>query len=123
MNSENTYDLFIQGKKLAKENEHLRAIMFFEKAKKLEPEKGSIREALAFSYYKCGLYTSAKENFSKAINIDAANDYAHYGLGLCLLKEGKINAALGHLKIALAMKPGNLFYSKAVKKYSTIFKE
>lgn len=123
MNYEDTYNLFAKGKKLAKENEHLKAVMLFEKAKKLEPEKGSIREALAFSYYKCGLYSSAKENFLKAISIDAANDYAHYGLGLCLLKEGKINKALGHLKIAMAMKPDNIFYSKAVKKYSAIFKE
>lgn len=123
MNVEDTYDLFSKGKKLAKKNEHLKAVMFFEKAKKLEPEKGSIREALAFSYYKCGLYSSAKENFSKAVSIDAANDYAHYGLGLCLIKEGKVNKALRHLKIALAMKPDNLFYSEAVKKYSSVFKQ
>ncbi|MBM3708051.1 MAG: hypothetical protein FJW69_06900 [Actinobacteria bacterium] len=123
MSSEETYNLFAMGKKLAKKNEHLKAVMLFEKAKKLEPEKGSIREALAYSYYKCGLYSSAKDNFFKAVSIDAANDYAHYGLGLCLLKEGKIKKALGHLKIAMAMKPDNLFYSKAVKKYSSIFKE
>jgi tetratricopeptide (TPR) repeat protein len=116
----NAYGLFIEGKKLIKDKDFLKAIMLLEKAKKLEPQKGSIREALATAYYNCGFYESAKKNFLKAIEIDATNDFAYYGLALCYIKEGKINIALGHLKIARVMKPEHKIYRDAVKKYSII---
>ena len=121
MNSENAYELFRDGKKNARANDHLKAIMLFEKAIALEPEKGSIREALATSYFNCGLYSAARKNFQRALKIDASNDFAHYGLGLCLVKEGKINTAMGHFKIAKAMKPLNSTYSNTVKRYNRIF--
>ena len=121
MNSENAYELFHKGKKHAKQNDHLKAVMLFEKAIALEPERGSIREAIAISYYNCGLYSAAKKNFQKAITIDASNDFAYYGLGLCLAKEGKINTAIGHFKIAAAMKPLNETYRQTIKRYNRIF--
>ena len=123
MNSKNAYELFSEGKALVNRNDHLNAIMFFEKAREVEPEKGSIREALARSYYNCGLYSSARKHFRKAIEIDAANDYAYFGLGLCLAREGKFKTALGQLKIAAAMKPQNETYRKYVNKYSYILKQ
>jgi tetratricopeptide (TPR) repeat protein len=116
----NAYELFIESKKLTKDKDFLKAIMLLEKAKKLEPQKGSIREALATAYYNCGFHESAKKNFLKAIEIDATNDFTHYGLALCYIKEGKINIALGHLKMAQAMKPEHKIYRDAVKKYSII---
>ncbi len=123
MKSKNAYEFFLEGKKLSSQNEFLKAIMLFEKAANLEPNKGSIREALALSYYNCGFYSSARKNFEKALEIDLSNDFAHYGLGLCLIKEGKISKALGHLKIAFAMKPNNSTYSQAIKKYNQIFEK
>lgn len=92
--------------------------MPLEKAKNLEPEKGSIREVLASAYYNCGLYVSAKKNFIKALEIDAANDFTHYGLGLCLLRENKLNRAMGHLKIAAFMNPGSKKYKKVLEKFT-----
>jgi tetratricopeptide (TPR) repeat protein len=123
MNSKNAYELFSRGKTLVKKKKNLKAIMLFEKAKDIEPEKGSIREALARAYYNCGLYSSAKEHFSKAIKIDASNDYAYFGLGLCLIKEGKFKTAMGHLKIAASMQPENEIYKNTVKKYDRFFKK
>jgi len=122
MNSKNAYELFSMGKKLASANEHLRAAMLLEKASMLEPEKGSIHEALATSYFNCGFYQAAKKHFIRALDINAANDFAHYGLGLCLAKEGRFEPALGSLKIALAMKPDDPSYDKTVKKYGMLLK-
>ena len=99
------YFLFIKGKKLSRKGRCLEAIMLLEKAKNLEPKKGSIREFLASSYYNCGFYKSAKKNFMTAIEIDASNDFAHYGLGLCLIMENNLKRALGHFKIAAIMSP------------------
>src|SRR4030042_1898507 len=91
---DSAYYLFKKGKKLSESGKFLEAIMLLEKARKFEPEKGSIREVLASAYYNCGLYVSAKKNFIKALGIDASNDFAHYGLGLCLTKENKKKAFL-----------------------------
>ena len=113
-----TYYLFKRGKKLFENGKFLEAIMLLEKAKNFEPEKGSIREVLASAYYNCGLYISAKKNFIKTLEIDAANDFAHYGLSLCLIKENKMTEARGHLKIAFFMKPDNEKYKEVLDKFS-----
>jgi Flp pilus assembly protein TadD len=110
------YYFFKKGKLLAQKGKLLDAIMMLEKAKDLEPKKGSIRELLACAYYNCGFYSSAKNNFIKALEIDATNDFAHYGLGICLMKERKINKAAGHLKMASAMKPYSKKYKEILKR-------
>ena len=112
----NAYYLFKKGKKLAERGKFLDAIIVLEKAKDIEPKKGSIREALASAYYNCALYQPAKKNFKKALEIDAANDFAHYGLGMCLVRERKLNKAVGHFKMASAMKPGSKKYKEILKK-------
>ncbi len=112
------YYHYRKGKKLSRKKDFLKAIMHLEKAKSCEPNKGSIREALARAYYNCGFYASAKKNFKKAVDIDAANDFAHYGLSLCLVKEGNIARARGHIKIALSMKPKSKIYKKLAKKFN-----
>lgn len=109
------------GKNLSKKKNFLKAIMHFEKAKAIEPEKGSIRESLARAYYNCGFYVSAKKNFKKAIEIDATNDFAHYGLSMALIKIGRIKKAKGHIRIALSMKPKSEKYKKLAKKFGIKF--
>ena len=117
----NTCRFFIKGKMHACDNDHIKAVMLFEKAIKLEPKKGSIREALATAYFNCGLFDAAEKHFREALQIDAASDFAHYGLGLCLAKEGRVIKAMGHLKLASAMTPSNKNYSDAIVKYNRIF--
>ena len=121
MNRKNAYELFAEGKKLLGQNENMSAIMLFEQAAELEPQKASIRENLAVLYYNCGLYKSAKKHFLIMAQIDASNDFAYFGLGMCLAKEGKLAHALGQFKIARAMKPEDEHYIKIIKKYSQIF--
>lgn len=110
------YSFFTEGKKLYKNKQFLKAAMLFEKSKSLEPDRGSIRELLAASYFNLGLIEASKENFIKALEIDHCNDYAHFGIGLCLEKEGNIDKARGHLKLAAIMKPKNEHYKQALKR-------
>lgn len=114
----NAYYSFKKGKILFKKGRFLEAIMSLEKAKNLEPEKGSIREILASSYYNCGFYDSAKENFLMALKIDISNDFAHYGLALCLIREKNLTGALGHLKIAAVMNPESEKYKETLRKFT-----
>ena len=114
----NTYYFFKKGKKLFQKGRFLESIMPLEKAKELEPGKSSIREILASSYYNCGFYKSAKKNFMIALKIDASNDFAHYGLGLCLIRENKLKEAIGHFKIAAIMNPGSKKYKELLSKFA-----
>ena len=99
------YDAFTEGTRLlASSNPHAAAIAL-ERARDLEPEKGSVREALGRAYFGCGKIPAAAVEFERAAEIDPVNDYAHYGLGLCLLRAGDRAGARRHLKLAVAMRP------------------
>lgn len=80
----------------------------------MEPERGSIREALGRAYYDSGRPEAAQEQFAKVLELDPVNDYAHFCLALCLLRTGEVNVAIGHLRLALAMRPEVDDYQQAL---------
>ena len=87
-----------------------------EQARDAAPEHGSVREALGRAYYGAGRPAEAGAEFAKAIEIDPTNDYAHFGLALCLARVGERTLALGHLRLAVAMRPGNPDYRRALSR-------
>jgi Flp pilus assembly protein TadD len=110
------YESFREGTRLLEsENPHA-AVVPLERARDLEPDKGSVREALARAYFRCGRFPAAREEFACAVEIDPVNDYAHFGLGLCLLRQGDRVGARRHLKLAVAMRPNNADYRRALSK-------
>ena len=48
------------------------------------------------------------------MQIDPVNDYAHYGLALSCAKTGQRTRAIAHLKLAIAMRPGEENYRDAL---------
>ncbi len=104
------YDLFCMGKKLLNEKKPTQAARLLERAKELEPGKGSILEALGRAYFSYGETKLAKKQFEEALVIDPTNAYAQYCLGICLEKMGELNLARGHLRLAAAMEPDNKLY-------------
>ena len=64
-----------------------------------------MREALARAYFRSGRFSAAEQEFRAAVEIDPVNDYAHFGLGLSLLRVGDPMGARRHLKLAVAMRP------------------
>lgn len=85
-----------------------------ERARDLQPDKGSVCEALGRAYYATGRLASAGAQFRRALELDPSNDYAHFGLALCLAKTGERRRALGHLRLALVMRPGARAYQRAL---------
>ena len=88
--------------------------MFLSRAKLIEPEKASIREALARALFQAGRMSRARREFAKAVAIDPVNDYAHFGLALACERTGQRMRAIGHLKLAIAMRPGMSDYERAL---------
>jgi Flp pilus assembly protein TadD len=99
------YEAFQEGSRLlASGNPHAAAVALA-RARELEPDKGSVREALGRAYFSSGRFTEAGAEFERAIDLDPVNDYAHFGLGLARLRMGDDVGARRHLKLAVAMRP------------------
>ena len=112
------YARFQEGSRLLDGGNTHAAIVALERARDLEPEKGSIREALARAYFRTRRVEAARAEFEKVLELDPVNDYAHFGLGLCLLRAGDRAGARGHLKMATIMRPDEEAYQKALRQAS-----
>lgn len=112
------YARFQEGSRLLDSGNVHAAVVALERARELEPEKGSIREALARAYFRSQQVEAARLEFEKVLELDPVNDYAHFGLGMCLLRKGDRAAARGHLKIATIMRPDEEAYQDALRRAS-----
>jgi Flp pilus assembly protein TadD len=89
-------------------------VIALERARDVAPRHGSVREALGRAYYGAGRTSAAEAEFAQALEIDPSNDYAHFGLGLCLARAGERVRALGHLRLAVVMRPEVDTYRRAL---------
>jgi Flp pilus assembly protein TadD len=112
------YARFQEGSRLLDSGNAHAAVVALERARDLEPEKGSIREALARAYFRSQRVDAARVEFEKVLELDPVNDYAHFGLGMCLLRKGDRAAARGHLKMATIMRPEEEAYRDALRQAS-----
>jgi len=85
-----TYDLFQQGRAHLRKGRAAQATVALEKAKRREPEKASIREALGIAYLRIERYEEAEQEFRKMLELSPADHYAHYALGRALEKQGRV---------------------------------
>jgi tetratricopeptide (TPR) repeat protein len=108
------YELFRRGTELLAEDHAHQAVTVLERAYRLLPGKGSVCEALGRAYYQSGKPAAARAQFAEVLEIDPTNDYAHFGLALCLARVGEPKLAAGHLRLALAMRPGVAAYEEAL---------
>jgi Flp pilus assembly protein TadD len=110
-----TYDLFQLGRQHLRKGMAAQATVPLEKAKRREPDKASIREALGIAYFRIQRYHEAEAEFRAVLEISPADDYAHYALGRCLEKQGKRVEANGHYKLASRMRPESEDYSSRIR--------
>ena len=110
-----TFDLFQQGRAHLKGGRAAQATVALEKAKRREPEKASIREALGIAYFRIHRYEEAESEFRKMLELAPVDDYAHYALGRCLEKQGRQAEANGHYKLASSLRPGQADYESRIR--------
>src|SRR6476646_1866307 len=101
MGSNEVYDLYQRGKAHLERGDNAQATVSLEKAKRREPDKASIREALGVAYLRMRRYQEAAAEFEHILDAAPANDYAHYCMGRCRERLGNRRIALGHYKMAL----------------------
>ena len=101
------YELFQEGRRRLRKGMTAQATVPLEKAKKLEPQKASIREALGIAYFRLRRWREAEAEFRAVLEISPTDDYAHYALGRCLEKQGRQREANTHYKLASSLRPGS----------------
>lgn len=100
-----TYDLFQKGKQQLAEGMPAQATVALEKAKRREPRKASIREALGIAYLRLGRNEEAEAEFRAMVEITPTDGYGYYGLGRALARQGRSAEARGQLKLARILSP------------------
>ena len=109
------YDLFQQGRRHLRDGMAAQATVALEKAKRLEPKKASIREALGIAYFRIQRWSEAEAEFRAVLELSPADDYAHYALGRSLEKQGRDAEANGHYKLAKSLRPDSEAYAARVR--------
>ena len=112
--SESTYTLFQRGRKHLRAGMAAQATVSLEKAKRREPDKASIREALGIAYLRIQRYEEAEQEFRALLELSPADHYGHYALGRALEKQGKESEANGHFKLASSLRPQNEHYASRI---------
>ena len=112
------YDFFQQGRAHLDKGRAAQATVPLEKAKKREPDKASIREALGIAYFRIRRYDAAEAEFRAMLELSPADDYAHYALARCLEKRGAAAEANGHYKLASSLRPGSEQYTSRIRDLS-----
>ncbi|GAA2590517.1 hypothetical protein GCM10010411_24290 [Actinomadura fulvescens] len=109
------YEWYTRGLELLKSGSPAAAVQLLTRAAEAEPTSRSIREALARAQYGARLFEEAAASFQWIVDSDPAEDYALFGLGLSLSRMGEFEAAVEHLALAVAMRPDNKDYAKALR--------
>lgn len=103
MRKESAYELFMRGEELLKTRNPAQAAVVLERARRQEPGRSSIREALGRAYFDSGQYQRAAAEFTAVLELYPTNRYAHYCLGRCGEKLGDELLSRRHFKLARAM--------------------
>src|SRR5919206_1728224 len=105
------YENFQEGRRRLRKGMAAQATVPLEKAKRLEPHKASIREALGIAYFRLRRWHEAEEEFRAVLELSPTDHYAHYALGRALEKQGRDAEANGHYKLASYMRPSDKQYA------------
>src|ERR687893_871603 len=113
--AETTYDLYRKGRDHLAAGMNAQATVPLEKAKRREPAKTSIREALGIAYFRIRRFAEAESEFRAILELQPVDHYAHFALGRCLEKQGRPEEALGHLRLATFFRPQSRDYQRALE--------
>jgi Flp pilus assembly protein TadD len=91
------------------------AAQLLERAAEAEPGARSVLEALGRAQFDTGRYAQAADSFRQIVEASPSDDYAHFGLGLALARNGDPAAAAEHLALAAAMRPELRHYTEALR--------
>ena len=109
---DSVYDLFKRGTRLLEDGDFHAATVPLARARDLEPDKTSIREALGRAHFRSQRYEDAAAEFEAVVESAPVNDYALFCLGRSLQLCGRHAEARGPLALASNLRPERVDYRK-----------
>ncbi|TQF02896.1 tetratricopeptide repeat protein [Kitasatospora acidiphila] len=109
------YEWFRRGQRLLAEGHPAAAEQLLARAATAEPDSKSIRETLARAQFDGGRYAEAADNFRAVAQADPSDDYAQFGWGIAAARLGDFETSVEHLALAVAMRPQDEHYRKALR--------
>ena len=110
------YELFVRGRELLRAGDHDGAIEHLERARDLDPEKGSIRETLGLAYLRASRLVDAEAEVTVAIDLAPNDAYCYYLLGRAQQGLGFMELARGSFKMAHWLDPRSDEYRRALER-------
>ena len=104
------YELYRRGTALLESRDYAAAVVPLSRARRFEPDKASIREALGRALFHSQRYREAAEEFRAVAAAAPTNDYAHFCLGRSLQQLGRHREACRPLAIAACLRPDRSEY-------------
>ncbi len=99
------YDLYQRGTRLLEARDYHAATIPLARARDLDPEPTSIREALGRAYFHAAHYAEAAAEFDAVVQRAPTNDYALFCLGRSLQQLGRHAEARRPLALAACLRP------------------
>jgi tetratricopeptide (TPR) repeat protein len=107
---DNAYDLFMSGTRLLDHGDFHAAVVPLARARDLEPDKASIREALGRALFFARRYREAAAEFEAVVERAPTNDFALFCLGRALQLQGRHAEARKPLALATSLRPERADY-------------
>jgi Flp pilus assembly protein TadD len=102
---DDVYELFQRGTRLLEGGNPHAATIPLSRARDLDPDKTSIREALGRALFGAQRYEQAVREFEEVVNLAPTNDYALFCLGRSLQLLGRHAEARKPLALAACLQP------------------
>jgi Flp pilus assembly protein TadD len=102
---DDVYELYQRGMGLLADGHFHQATVPLSKARDLEPDKTSIREALGRAYFRSHRFEEARAEFEAVVERAPTNDYALFCLGRSLMQLGRPAEARKPLVLAAGLRP------------------
>jgi len=112
MSPDDVYELFQNGTKLLERRDFHAAAVPLRRARDLEPDKASIREALGRALFGAQRYAAAAAEFEAVVEQAPVNDYALFCLGRSLQLLGRHGEARKPLALACCLRPERRDYRR-----------
>lgn len=107
---DDVYDLFQRGTELLEAGHNHQATIPLSRARDLDPDKASIREALGRALFGARRYREAAAEFEAVIERAPTNDFALFCLGRSLQMLGRHAEARKPLALAACLQPSRSDY-------------
>ena len=104
------YDSYRSGLELLEQGDHHAAVVALTRAREVEPEAASVREALGRALFGAHRYREAAAEFQVVVDGAPTNDYALFCLGRALQLLGAHDDARRPLALAACLRPERAEY-------------